>query len=203
MNTIPDINTRFALPIVCPTTGEHVSAETLYNRCCAAMGHVVRDHIGDLILDNLDYDSGLHDPDALCAAVYAWSRNVRRLIAGRTARFWDNINGSAVRLTIHKGDEFSHVTGGQTDEGFSYTAHTWSFDGDAVTVSTVVNARDCDGPISHYQTSSCPLADLAEGYVDADEPPFARNGVLLTVQYPRWGELSASQRDASAEAAGY
>ncbi len=123
--------------------------------------------------------------------------------ARTTARFWDNINGSAVRITLRQGDCFSHVTGGQTDEGFSYTAHTWAFDGEDVTVSTVTNARDCDGPVSHYQTSSCPLADLAEGYIDPEEKQFARNGVLFTVQYPRWRELSASQLDAFAEAAGY
>jgi hypothetical protein len=81
---IPDLNTRFALPIVCPTTGEHVSAETLYNRCCAALGHVLQDHIGDLILDNLSYGSAyepdLHDAE-MCKAIYAWAASVREQIA--------------------------------------------------------------------------------------------------------------------------
>lgn len=78
---LPEINTRFALPIICPVNGDTVSAETLYNRCCAAMGHVVRDHIGDLILDNLsygdDWDHERNGGEALCAAVFAWSANVR------------------------------------------------------------------------------------------------------------------------------
>ena len=73
-------NTRFALPIICPTTGEEVSAETLYNRCCDAMGHVVRDHIGDLILDNFKY-AGTYDGKALCASVYAWASDVRLQLA--------------------------------------------------------------------------------------------------------------------------
>lgn len=78
---LPEINTRFALPIICPVNGDTISAETLYNRCCDAMGHVVRNHIGDLILDNLSYgDDYRHERDggdAICAAVYAWSASVR------------------------------------------------------------------------------------------------------------------------------
>lgn len=74
---LPDADTRFTLPIVDPKTGEEVSAETLYNRCCDAMGHVVQDHIGDLILDNLKYPEN-HENDApeLCGAVYAWAASV-------------------------------------------------------------------------------------------------------------------------------
>lgn len=81
---LPDINTRFALPIVCPTTGEHVSAETLYNRACDAMDHVIRDHIGDLILDNLAYDPEADDDTGghvLNEAVYAWAATVREQLA--------------------------------------------------------------------------------------------------------------------------
>ena len=82
---IADKNTRFALPIVCPKSGDVVSAETLYNRCCADLGYVVRDHIGDLVFDNLDYDAGELGTDeannALHDAVYAWARGVRAEIA--------------------------------------------------------------------------------------------------------------------------
>lgn len=73
---LPEINTRFSLPIICPTTGEVVSAETLYNRCSDAMGHAVDHHIGDLILDNLRYPDN-HNGDAeLNDAVYAWAASV-------------------------------------------------------------------------------------------------------------------------------
>lgn len=83
MFQLPDINTRFALPIICPVQGDTISAETLYNRCCIALGHVVRDHIGDLILDNLAYPAE-HNNNApeLCDAVYLWAADVRRQIAG-------------------------------------------------------------------------------------------------------------------------
>jgi hypothetical protein len=93
--TIHDLNTRFALPIVCPVNGDVVSAETLYNRCCAAMGHVVRDHIGDLILDNLQYPDGpTPDEQALCDAVYAWADGIHKLIAPPVIKR---------RLTVNKG----------------------------------------------------------------------------------------------------
>lgn len=87
-----DKNTRFALPIVCPATGEHVSAETLYNRCCVKFGLTVRDHIGDLVFDNLDYEADASvcatdaGNEALHDAIYAWAASVREQLAaaGRT-----------------------------------------------------------------------------------------------------------------------
>lgn len=82
---LSDVNTRFALPIICPTTGEIVSAETLYNRACTAMGRQIDSHIGDLIFDNLDYDSADLGTDAaneaLHDAVYAWAARVKREVA--------------------------------------------------------------------------------------------------------------------------
>lgn len=80
MFQLQDKGTRFALPIICPVNGDDVSAETLYNRCCIAMGHVVRDHISDLILDNLDYDAAQYDDRVLCDAIYAWAAEVRKLL---------------------------------------------------------------------------------------------------------------------------
>src|ERR1700751_1180659 len=84
---LQDRNTRFALPIICPKTGEDVSAELLYNRCCDALGHIVKDHIGDLILDNLQYPDTevgqvkFYDDAALCEAIYAWADKVREQLA--------------------------------------------------------------------------------------------------------------------------
>jgi Lhr-like helicase len=82
MDVIKEKNTRFALAIKCPVTGDEVSAETLYNRACEALGHVIRDHIGDLIFDNLVYGADKYcDDAALDAAVYAWAKAVRAEIA--------------------------------------------------------------------------------------------------------------------------
>lgn len=70
-------DTRFALPIICPSSGEIVSAETLYNRCCDAMGYVVRDHISDLIFDNLDYSRDPFQTAEYYEAVLTWAQSVR------------------------------------------------------------------------------------------------------------------------------
>lgn len=87
MAVITEANTRFALPIVCPKTREHVSAETLYNRCCADLGYVVRDHIGDLVLDNLAYGAAPErDDKALCDAVYAWADGVHSQLSAKAKR---------------------------------------------------------------------------------------------------------------------
>ena len=111
----------------------------------------------------------------------------------KTARFWTMANGSAVRIKIRKDQELSYSHGGQTDEGFSYTGLCWQFDGEEVTISVVTNAYDCDGPISHFSTSRCPVADLTAGYNDPGDD----------ILYPKWRQVSSSQRDYNAEAAGY
>jgi len=80
---LPNINTRFALPIIHPVTKQEVSAETLYNECCDAMGYQVCDNIGDLVFDNLDYSADEtvcatdESNNALHDAIYAWSDSVR------------------------------------------------------------------------------------------------------------------------------
>lgn len=79
MSVIAEKNTRFALAIIHPKTKAIISAETLYNDCCAAMGHTVRDHVSDLVFDNLDYAARgtlMWNDDsekALMDAVCTWS----------------------------------------------------------------------------------------------------------------------------------
>lgn len=77
---LPEMNTRFELPIIHPTTREVVSAETLYNDTCDALGYVVRDNIGDLIFDNLDYSKSHHGTNKLFIDVYDWASRVRKLL---------------------------------------------------------------------------------------------------------------------------
>jgi hypothetical protein len=80
-NQITERNTRFALPIVCPVGKDEVSAETLYNRACVALDQTIDSHIGDLILDNLNYSAKPYDDAALCEQVYAWAGRVRAEIS--------------------------------------------------------------------------------------------------------------------------
>lgn len=111
----------------------------------------------------------------------------------RTARFWVCYGNGIVRIKLRKGQEVSCSEGGQTDEGFSYTGHCWSFDGEEVTYNTVTNARDCDGPISHGGSGYCKLADL-QGHESREDG----------VRFPKWSSRGKDwQRDYNAEAAGY
>jgi hypothetical protein len=101
---------------------------------------------------------------------------------------------------LHKDQELACSEGGQTDEGFSYTGHSWLFDGEEVTYSTHTNALDCDGPISHGGTSYCRLADLKHHISD----DFAGDDMFATIRFPKWQERGKGwQRDYNAEAAGY
>lgn len=110
-----------------------------------------------------------------------------------TARFWVYLNDGIVRIKLRKGQELSWAEGGQTDEGFSYTGHCWSFDGEEVFYNIVTNACDCDGPISHGSSAFCKLRELA---VIANEE--------CTQAFPHWQQRGRGwQRDAYAEAAGY
>ena len=79
---LKDRDTRFAVSIIHPKTGQEVSAEALYNSCCAAFGYQIKDYIGDLILDNMDYMKPPEDEDqiALMSAVYAWADKVQAWI---------------------------------------------------------------------------------------------------------------------------
>jgi hypothetical protein len=109
-----------------------------------------------------------------------------------TARFWVWYGSGAVRIKLRKGQELSCVEGGPTDDGYSYTGHTWAFDGEEVTYTTATNARDCDGVMHYDAVNYCPLSDLQ---AVADEE--------TSLRFAGWHTRSHSQRDFSAEAAGY
>jgi len=108
-----------------------------------------------------------------------------------TAKFWIDHNGGTVRLKIRSGQTVSHSYGGRTDEGYSYTGESYSFDGQTVTCEWGTDASDCDGRIQHGGEAYCDVAELAAGY--------AEDGIA----FPAWQHGEYSQRDHSAEAAGY
>jgi hypothetical protein len=100
-------------------------------------------------------------------------------------RFKELINEGEVTLTLQPGGSLRHTTGGQTEEGFDVTHMLWqlSDDGRHLTLYITRRARDCDGSGSYY-------TDLE---ADGTKPD----------GFPRWTTLQTSQRDYSAEAAGY
>jgi hypothetical protein len=113
--------------------------------------------------------------------------------ARNTARFWIDRNGGIVRLKLRKGQTVSHSFGGPTEEGYSWTAETYSFDGQTVTCEYGTDARDCDGRVTHSGECSCDVLALRAGYNDLE----------CGVTFPAWQQGQSAQRDYSAEAAGY
>ena len=125
----------------------------------------------------------------------------------RNARFWTWVNDGWVKITLRPDQSLSHHTGGATDEGFSYTVETWSFDGQLVECETNTTARDCDGRLDNTSIYVCPVADLRArdvyeesiGWSVEAGPEESNRGIFA----PEWKRRTAWQRDYEAEAAGY
>lgn len=107
-----------------------------------------------------------------------------------TGRFWFPINGDFVKLSVYHLERLDHVSGGPTEEGYSYTQRQFSYWNGVVTVKTYNNDCDCDGQIESWSTAT---ADINSGYR------------LLHVDVPllSWKRSNEHQRDHQAEAAGY
>lgn len=79
-----------------------------------------------------------------------------------------------------------------TEEGHDYVSEEWFLEDDVVRHVYHREARDCDGKYSYYQEYTCPFEDLA-----------ANRDINYQVSTPKWTEVGRTQRDHSAEAAGY
>lgn len=64
----------------------------------------------------------------------------------RNARFTYN----DCKITLKPGQTINHGQSWSTDEGYSYQAETFSYDGENVHLSTAHGGRDCDGPIDYF-----------------------------------------------------
>lgn len=114
----------------------------------------------------------------------------------QTARFWEYIHGSPVKITLRSTGRnvLRHSHGGPTDEGWSAEAYVWSLDGYLVRCEYTTAGSDCDGRHTSYSDTGCPIGFLQSGYREETDPAIA---------YPEWQRISASQRDQFAEAMGY
>jgi hypothetical protein len=112
----------------------------------------------------------------------------------RTARFWEFIHGSPVKITVRQGQRLHHSSGAPTDEGYHAEAHVWELDGYQVRCEYTTQSRDCDGRHSFYSDTVCPVGFLAAGYREENDPAIA---------YPQWHRVGSSQRDQFAEMMGY
>jgi len=115
----------------------------------------------------------------------------------KNARFWFWYNESWVKLTLEPYKQIWFDEGGPNEEGYSYTHTTITHDGDGVGMEVNTRAKDCDGRLDAYANYFCPLDELQsrlmENHPDWPEIP----------PLPEWDRRGASQRDYSAEAAGY
>ncbi len=112
----------------------------------------------------------------------------------KTARFWHWHNSSPVLIKIEAGQTLHHCMGGPTDEGYRSEANVWSFDGDVLVCEWGSDESDCDGRLVHDGEVWCDVSTIRSGYVDGDHA-----GVV----YPKWEQGRRTQRDYTAEAAGY
>jgi hypothetical protein len=127
-------------------------------------------------------------------------RNVRCLGVVANARFWIWTNTGWVKLTLRPEQELSWTYGGNTDEGYSYSAEKYTHCGDRVVSESSTEARDCDGRMDHHSVCECPLDHLRARDMGAEQPDYPENAGIFA---PEWQRVSAGQRDYAAEAMGY
>lgn len=106
-------------------------------------------------------------------------------------RFW-HYGIEPVLIRIKAGQTLHHYTAHATDEGWTSEANEWEFDGTTLTCRWYTDGVDCDGRLSRSGESSCRVEDVMSGHTDEDGRTF-----------PAWDRGESSQRDFSAEAAGY
>jgi hypothetical protein len=112
----------------------------------------------------------------------------------KNARIWIWENGAPIKLTLKPGVPLRWTHGGRDEEGWSWTRLTFEWDGHTLLQSYDFDGRDCDGRLTR-SGACCTTPDLFQaGHQEETDP---------AVRYPKWEELSQSQRDYTAEAAGY
>ena len=118
------------------------------------------------------------------------------------ARFWAYLNGGPVKITLRPGQTIRWSQWCHTDEGWSRSAETWSYDLEdsrgLVTRAWCEEGQDCDGPMQHGGHDLCCPLNLHV------RPPYPEHDCVMEgVLWPDWQEANRWQRDHAAEAAGY
>lgn len=109
------------------------------------------------------------------------------------ARFWVWLNGGWVKLTLRPDQSLSWGHYRTTDEGFESSSHEWSLITPYVIWEISTRSRDCDGLLDRDVTLRCHVNHLND--VESPDDPSRK--------LPDWDRASSSQRDHTAEAAGY
>jgi hypothetical protein len=114
------------------------------------------------------------------------------------ARIWIWVNDSPVKITIPHGRTLRWSHAYRTEEGWSSESHEWHWDGERLIEQIDTDGRDCDGRLS-TSASYFTTPTLFKAH-----EPFEPYRVMLdNIRFPKWEEISAHQRDYSAETMGY
>jgi len=94
------------------------------------------------------------------------------------AHFWRYCSKQErpIPVILHKGHTEVVDEGGETDEGFSRSQTTYSFDGEIVTREIEGTSKDCDGRTEFYGIRRCTVDNLFAG----------DKAGSFEVFYPKW-----------------
>jgi hypothetical protein len=142
----------------------------------------------------------------------------------RNYRFWEFVNNSWVKVTLSPDQTLTHFRFSRDDEGWSRSATIWEHDSKKKGVFRIAyySGTDCDGRIDRQRRQFCAAPGLAgvkvamtptgefvsedfhstEHYRGPNNRRWHRKD-LCVIYRPDWEEEESSQRDFSAEAAGY
>ncbi len=110
------------------------------------------------------------------------------------ARFWIwyGPGDGMVRLKLRPGQSLEWSSGGGEDEGWGWHGEVYEHEGLQVRVSAWSTSRDCDGRCEMATVHECALDELS-----------AYHNKYNGFNMPAWVDVTSSQRDYAAEAAGY
>lgn len=110
------------------------------------------------------------------------------------ARFWIYYAPAecCVKVTLRPGQKIEYHSGGLTEEGSHYEWQQYSHENGVIVSRREQRGRDCDGRYSYSNTDICKLENLK-----------AYQNRYTGLNMPLWEDGEYSQRDYSAEAAGY
>jgi hypothetical protein len=121
---------------------------------------------------------------------------------GLTARFWEWINGSWVKISLKPNESIRHYQGSNDEEGYSAEFNSWTNEGHRVVSASRFEGRDCDGRMSRTVVSSC-SPDRLQHLRAYQCEKFENHHRGLPIMRPKWERESSRQFDQYAEAAGY
>jgi hypothetical protein len=111
----------------------------------------------------------------------------------RNAKIWIMPFAEPVKIKLRPGQtlKWSHYS--RDEEGGSFEANEWSWDGERLVSRGYFSGTDCDGRVDRSW----------EGVTTEKDFQVNSDGIHPEVKYPKWDDVEESQRDYSAEAAGY